>query len=31
MDELEVTKDRRVLFITPTLKGVLDNFSLANP
>lgn len=31
MDELEVTADSRILFITPTLKGVLDDFSLANP
>ena len=31
MDEAEVTTGSRVLFITPTLKGVLDDFSLANP
>lgn len=31
MDELEVTTGSRILFITPTLKGVLDDFSLANP
>ena len=31
MDELEVSEDGRVLFITPTLKGVLDDFSLVNP
>ena len=31
MDELEVTEGGRVLFITPTLKGVLDDFSLVNP
>ena len=31
MDEAEVTTGGRVLFITPTLKGVLDDFSLANP
>ena len=30
MDELEVTTGSRILFITPTLKGVLDDFSLAN-
>lgn len=31
MDELEVTTNSRILFITPTLKGVLDDFSAANP
>lgn len=31
MDEAEVTADSRILFITPTLKGLLDDFSLANP
>ena len=31
MDELEVASGSRILFITPTLKGVLDDFSLANP
>ena len=31
MDELEVTESGRILFITPTLKGVLDDFSLVNP
>ena len=31
MDELEVTEGGRILFITPTLKGVLDDFSLVNP
>lgn len=31
MDELQVTSNSRYLFITPTLKGVLDDFSLANP
>ena len=31
MDELEVPEGGRVLFITPTLKGVLDDFSLVNP
>ena len=31
MDEVEVTTGSRILFITPTLKGVLDDFSLANP
>ena len=31
MDELEVTEGGRLLFITPTLKGVLDDFSLVNP
>ncbi|WP_417134899.1 hypothetical protein [Rubneribacter badeniensis] len=31
MDEAEVTGASRILFITPTLKGVLDDFSLANP
>lgn len=31
MDELEVTEGGCVLFITPTLKGVLDDFSLVNP
>lgn len=31
MDEAEVATGGRVLFITPTLKGVLDDFSLANP
>ena len=31
MDELEVSEGGRLLFITPTLKGVLDDFSLVNP
>ncbi|MFU0811932.1 MAG: Major capsid protein [Atopobium sp.] len=31
MDEAEVTAESRYLFITPTLKGLLDDFSLANP
>lgn len=31
MDELEVAEGRRILFITPTLKGLLDDFSLVNP
>lgn len=31
MDEAEVTTGSRILFITPTLKGTLDDFSLANP
>ena len=31
MDELQVTTGSRLLFITPTLKGVLDDFSLTNP
>ena len=31
MDELRVSTGSRILFITPTLKGVLDDFSQANP
>ncbi|EHF02178.1 hypothetical protein HMPREF1008_00884 [Olsenella sp. oral taxon 809 str. F0356] len=31
MDEAEVSTENRILFITPTLKGTLDDFSLANP
>ncbi len=31
MDKKQVTLGSRILFITPTLKGVLDNFSYANP
>ena len=31
MDENQVTLGSRILFITPTLKGVLDDFSYANP
>ena len=31
MDEKQVTLGSRILFITPTLKGVLDDFSYANP
>ena len=31
MDEAEVATASRYLFITPTLKGALDDFSLANP
>lgn len=31
MDEAQVTTGSRYLFVTPTLKGVLDDFSLANP
>lgn len=30
-EEEEVTTASRILFITPTLKGVLDDFSLTNP
>ena len=31
MDERQVSTGSRILFITPTLRGVLDDFSLANP
>ncbi|NHM15263.1 hypothetical protein GMI69_01045 [Eggerthellaceae bacterium zg-887] len=31
MDEAQVTAGSRYLFVTPTLKGVLDDYSLANP
>ena len=31
MDEAQVSAGSRYLFITPTLKGVLDDFSLADP
>ena len=31
MDEKQVTTGSRYLFITPTLKGILDDFSYANP
>lgn len=31
MDEKQVTTGSRYLFITPTLKGVLDDYSYANP
>ena len=31
MDEKQVTLGGRYLFITPTLKGVLDDYSYANP
>jgi hypothetical protein len=31
MDEAEVTTGSRYLFITPTLKGLLDDYSLADP
>ena len=31
MDEHQVTEGTRYLFITPTLKGVLDDYSYANP
>ena len=31
MDEAQVSAGSRYLFITPTLKGVLDDFSQANP
>ena len=31
MDERQVSTGSRILFITPTLKGVLDDFSQANP
>ena len=31
MDEKQATLGSRILFITPTLKGVLDDFSYANP
>lgn len=31
MDEAQVDTGSRYLFITPTLKGVLDDYSLANP
>lgn len=31
MDEKQVSTGSRYLFITPTLRGILDDFSLANP
>jgi hypothetical protein len=31
MDEAQVSTASRILFITPTLKGAVDDFSLANP
>ena len=31
IDEKQVSTGSRILFITPTLKGILDDFSLANP
>ena len=31
MDERQVSTGSRILFITPTLRGVLDDFSLPNP
>ena len=31
MDEAQVSTGSRYLFITPTLKGTLDDYSLANP
>lgn len=31
MDELQVSTGSRIMFVTPTLKGVLDDFSQANP
>ena len=31
MDEAQVSTGSRILFITPTLKGVIDDFSYANP
>lgn len=31
MDEKQVSTGSRILFITPTLKGVLDDYSYANP
>lgn len=31
MDEKQVSTGSRYLFVTPTLRGVLDDFSLANP
>ncbi len=31
MDEKQVSTGSRYLFITPTLRGVMDDFSLANP
>lgn len=31
MDERQVSTGSRILFITPTLKGVIDDFSYANP
>ena len=31
MDEAQVSAGSRILFITPTLKGTLDDYSLANP
>lgn len=31
MDEKQVSTGSRILFITPALRGVLDDFSLANP
>ena len=31
MDEAEVTREGRYLFITPTLKGLIDDYSTVNP
>ena len=31
MDEAQVTQGSRYLFITPTLRGILDDYSYANP
>ena len=31
MDEKQVSTGSRILFITPTLRGVVDDFSLSNP
>lgn len=31
MDEKQVSTGSRILFITPTLEGILDDFSMANP
>ena len=31
MDEKEVTRESRYLFITPTLKGLIDDYSALNP
>ena len=31
MDEKQVTAGSRILFITPTLKGMVDDFFAANP
>lgn len=31
MDEVQVSTGSRILFITPTLKGTLDDYAIANP